>query len=190
MDTQPAKDSTILKLHLLVLRCQVGDMTAFRQLYQMFNGRTLGFLKSFVKGPEAEDLNQELWLTVYQRVATLTNANGFRTWLFQCARNKALDYLRSNSRLRAFREALESVMETEEIIDWDTLREFDVGGALSKGLEQLSAIHREVLVLNYLEGMDYEEIALITGCSSGTVKSRIHHAKSNLKKLMTNKNEL
>lgn len=176
---------TKLKLHLLVLRCQVGEASAFRELHDLFASRTLRFLKSFVSAAEAEDLNQELWLTVYHRIASLYNINGFKTWLFQAARNKALDYLRSINRFDTFYEAFKA--ETGEATATDDLSELNLSEFLKEGLEQLSNTHREVLVLHFLEGMDYEEIALIAGCSLGTVKSRAFNAKQHMKNSINSK---
>ncbi len=170
-----------------MLRCQVGEVSAFRELHGMFADRTLRFLKSIVSATEAEDLNQELWLVVYKRIAGLFNVDGFKTWLFQAARNKALDYLRSTNRFDVFYEAFK--VQTEPLVTGvaDGLPEFDVTRYLQEGLEQLSNTHREVLMLHFLEGMDYEEIALIAGCSVGTVKSRAHHAKLKLKNFINTK---
>jgi RNA polymerase sigma-70 factor (ECF subfamily) len=55
---------------------------------------------------------------------------------------------------------------------------------LERGLNALSPEHCEALVLRYFEEMDYEEIALATGCSPGTVRSRIHYGKQALRKLL------
>ncbi|MCE7991596.1 MAG: RNA polymerase sigma factor [Roseivirga sp.] len=176
-----------LRQHLLILRCQVGEVSAFRELYAMFAGRTLRFLKSFVSAPVAEDLNQELWLNVYRRIASLTNADGFMTWLFQAARNKALDYLRSTNRFDAFYETFKAEAEPPVTKATFELPESEMNGYLKEGLEHLSNTHREVLVLHFLEGMDYEEIALISGCSLGTVKSRAHNAKLKLKNFINTK---
>ncbi|GAB5527129.1 MAG: sigma-70 family RNA polymerase sigma factor [Roseivirga sp.] len=184
------KESTLqttkLKQHLLILRCQVGEASAFRELYDLFANRTLRFLKSFVSAPVAEDLNQELWLVVYKRIAGLSNIDGFKTWLFQAARNKALDHLRSTNRFDVFYEAFKT--EAAPLVtDVAEISAPDMNGYLKEGLEHLSNTHREVLVLHFLEGMDYEEIALIAGCSIGTVKSRAHNAKLKLKNFINRK---
>lgn len=176
-----------LKQHLLVLRCQVGEVSAFRELHGLFADRTLRFLKSFVSAPVAEDLNQELWLVVYKRIAGLSNADGFKTWLFQAARNKALDHLRSTNRFDVFYEAFKTEAEPLVTDADDELAGPDMNGYLKEGLEHLSNTHREVLVLHFLEGMDYDEIALIAGCSIGTVKSRAHNAKLKLKNFINTK---
>ncbi|WP_323757768.1 RNA polymerase sigma factor [Roseivirga sp.] len=168
-----------------VLRCQAGDETAFRQLYFRYKPRTFAFLKGLVKGVEAEDLNQEVWLTVYRRITSLTNTNGFRMWLFQVARNRALDYFRQNKKLLELQEATQVAPEErgEEQPFYDGEDE-ELKIRLRACLEKLPQRHREVLILSFLEGMDYEEIGLITGCSIGTVKSRMHHAKMKLKYLI------
>ncbi|KYG78729.1 RNA polymerase sigma factor [Roseivirga echinicomitans] len=173
-----------------VLRCQAGDETAFRQLYSRYKPRTFAFLKGLVKSVEAEDLNQEVWLTVYRRIASLTNATGFRMWLFQIARNRALDYFRQNKKLSELQEATQVSPEVgSEGQPFDAGEDQELKMRLRACLEKLSQRHREVLILSYLEGMDYEEIGLITGCSIGTIKSRMHHAKMKLKYLINIKIE-
>ena len=177
-----------VKQYLLVMRCQVGDESAFLELYQLFGDRTLRFLNGLVKGPQAEDINQEVWITVYKKISGLSNVQGFRMWLFQIARNEALDYFRKTNRLREFQEALSLVPEIVEDQESSTNNEIDVELTfLRSSLDELPQRHTEVLVLNYLEGMDYEEIGLIVGCSVGTIKSRIHNAKAKLKYLINKK---
>jgi RNA polymerase sigma-70 factor (ECF subfamily) len=61
-----------LGLHFLVLRCQTGDEQAFARLFERFRPRTLAHLKSLV-GEDAEDVQQEVWLTVYRNLGSLSN---------------------------------------------------------------------------------------------------------------------
>jgi RNA polymerase sigma-70 factor (ECF subfamily) len=65
-----------LQLHVLVLRCQAGDENAFAQLFDRFASRTLAHLRSFV-GDDAEDVQQEVWLTVYRSLRGLSNPGAF-----------------------------------------------------------------------------------------------------------------
>lgn len=175
-----------LKLNFLVLRSQVGNEQAFKQLYQQFSSGTLRYLQSFVNGEEAQDLNQEIWLIVYHRIASLTNADRFRTWLFQITRNKALDNFRTTKRMNEFYEVLKK--DTQQTTD-NEKDDFQIENnhLLKEALKEISYTHREVVILNFFEGMDYQEISLILGCSVGTVRSRIHNAKNNIKKLITAK---
>lgn len=179
--------SVELKLYFLIMRVQVGDAQAFQELYQLFHKSSLRFLQNLVKGEEAQDLNQELWLTIYKQVAGLAEPRRFKTWLFQIARNKAMDYFRSSKRLNEFHDMLAS--DSEALVSVPSIDfEPDNNAKLQLALTKVSTKLREALVLNYFEGMDYEEIALITGCSVGTVKSRIHNAKSKIKELIKTKN--
>ncbi len=172
-----------LKLNLLVLRAQAGDELAFKDLYQRFCEGSLRFLQSIVKGEEAEDLNQEVWISVYQRIASLSNAAGFKIWLFQITRNKALDNYRNSKRMKEFHDMLK--LEAEEISEYEE-SDFQMqnNDLLQEALLKISPIRREAIVLNYFEGMDYQEISLIMGCSVGTVRSRIHHAKKKIKEIL------
>lgn len=167
-------------LHLLVLRCQIGDEVAFARLMDQYGDRTLRYLRGLV-GEAAEDVQQEVWLTVYRRIATLARPTAFRTWLFRTTRHRALDHLRKEKR-------------EHELIDDAPIATVDVAAecsdspltdSLLDALDRLGAIHREVLQLRYRDDMPYAEIALVMGCSVGTVRSRLHHARQRLQAVVT-----
>ena len=169
-------------LHLAVLRCQTGDERAFAKLMEQFGPRTLGYLRGLVSDA-ADDVQQEVWLSVYRNIATLANPSAFRTWLFRITRHRALDFLR---RARREQELLADVtLETGSASaaaandDQDTLSD-----AMRGALDRLPAAQRDVLLLRYLSDLSYGEIALIVGCSIGTVRSRLHYAKQQLHDLI------
>lgn len=173
-----------LKTSFLVLRAQVGDDSAFAELYRKFGSRTLRLLSGLLKSDEAQDLNQEVWLTVYRRIASLEDALRFRTWLFQISRNRALDHFRSTKRLDELQDILNTDSE-EATLHTDDVLEVQSRDLIERVLEKLSPRLREAIVLNYFEGMDYEEMALILGVSLGTVKSRIYNAKKSIRTFIT-----
>ncbi len=168
-----------------MLRCQVGDEAAFFELYNLFSERTLRYLQGLLDYQSAEDVHQEVWLSVYQKVSALVNPKGFRTWLYQITRNRAIDYLRRSKRHPELLDSVKEVVEeyTNEAAGED-LTDAEVK-SLEKAMEQLNTKHRDVLILKYWEEMSYEEISLILGCSIGTVRSRIYNAKENLKKILS-----
>lgn len=170
-----------VRLSVLVLRCQAGDDTAFSELYREFGSGTRRYLSGLLDDESARDLNQEVWLTVFKRISSLDNLEGFRAWLFQTARYRALDYLRRTKRRS---ELLES--RHDEIAKSTSGASATKEGPaliedLKSSLEKLPAIHREVVILRYWEDLTYAEIALIIGCPVGTIRSRIHHAKTKLR---------
>lgn len=181
------KKSLELKINLLVLRCQVGDQQAFKELCVRFSPMTLSFLQSLVKSEEASDLNQEVWISVYQRIASLDDVSRFKYWLYQITRNKAMDYFRKHQRMDYFDESIH-VAPIQSPITYEDDNNLIHHKRIHKAREDLSPKLNEVVELYYFQGMDYEEIALIIGYSMGTVKSRIHNAKNKIKEWL-NKNQ-
>ncbi len=169
-------------LHLLVVRCQAGDDEAFATLLERFGPRTLRYLQRLI-GEEAEDVHQEVWLGVYRRIGQLASPGAFVTWLFSVTRNGAVDHLRRRRRARELLEdvAAESMvrgeyMANEQNATADMPDRLD-GTELSALIAALPPVHREVILLRYVEELSYAEIAAVVGRSIGTVKSRLHHAR-------------
>ena len=171
-----------LRLHLLVLRCQAGDDRAFAELHSRFAGPSLRYLKGLVD-EDAEDVHQDLWLTIYRRIRGLSNPRAFRTWLFQATRHRAIDALRRRKRERDLLQdvSLEAMADDapEEPEQHPALDDPGLAGVI----RELAPAQREVLLLRFQDDMSYAEIALVIGCSIGTVKSRLHHAKRRLSEL-------
>ena len=170
-------DAAELALQFLVLRCQTGDERAFEQLLEQFGDRTHRYLRGLV-GDAAEDVQQEVWFAVYRGIASLAAPSAFRTWLFRTTRHRALDYLRTRKR----EDELLADADVDSIQDIVAAPDIEPAAtALAwERLDQLSPAHREVLVLRYRDDMSYEQIALVTGSSLGTVRSRLHYAKRRL----------
>jgi RNA polymerase sigma-70 factor (ECF subfamily) len=122
---------------------------------------------------EADDVLQEVWLDVFRSVARLKDVGAFRGWLYQIARTRALKVFRKR-RLQFEPIEAEQLVDAEQNAD-----EFSADEAqrVHTALDKLPAVHREVLVLRYIEDMSYEEIAAIVSCQIGTVRSRLHYAK-------------
>lgn len=170
-----------LREYLLVMRCQVGDERAFSDLFDRFALRTLRYLRGLLGVDLAADAQQEVWLTVFRGIGRLTNPGAFRTWLYQVTRHRAIDFLRREKRESELLATMDDMEEgpsedPPELPHWPVEHR-----SVEAGLAELSAAHREVLLLRYWEEMSYAEIALISGCSVGTVRSRLHHAKRRLR---------
>ncbi|HWP70015.1 MAG TPA: sigma factor, partial [Gemmatimonadaceae bacterium] len=97
-DATRADHAEDLALRLLVLRCQAGDEAAFAKLMTTFEERTLGYLRGIIGGDDADDVQQEVWLSVYRHLADLADPGAFRTWLFRTTRHRAIDFLRKRKR--------------------------------------------------------------------------------------------
>jgi RNA polymerase sigma-70 factor (ECF subfamily) len=132
----------------------------------------------------AEDALQDVWLDVFKSVARLAEPAAFSTWIYRIARDRAYRHLRRRRRHRPIEdvEPVSSARDEEEFSQEDAER-------IHASLDQLAPEHREVLVLRFLEGMSYDQIAQVVDCRLGTVKSRIHYAKGALRRILQRSNE-
>lgn len=163
-----------LSERVLVLRCQAGDDAAFEQLVVEFSPRLRYFLRRVMREADCtEDVLQDVWIQVFRGLRTLADAGAFRSWLYRIARDRAYREFRKRSPPIQLPQDLDVAIESDfgSDIPLESIEQIHVA------LDQLVQEHREVLVLRFLEDMSYVDIAKVTGCPLGTVRSRIHYAK-------------
>ena len=162
---------------LLVLRCQAGDEAAFEELVARYHPRLRYYLRRLLPRPDhADDVLQEVWLAAYRALPRLTDPAALAAWLYRIARDKASVQWRSRppERLLEVSDLVEEPSQDNEFGQEDAQE-------IHASLDQLGPEQREVLVLRFLEDMSYEQIAKVTGCPIGTVRSRLYYAKSALR---------
>jgi RNA polymerase sigma-70 factor, ECF subfamily len=159
----------------LVLRSQVGDELAFQELLILYGPRLLLFARKMMQSSPhlVEDVTQEIWLALYKGLPGLRDVGKFRPWAFRIARDRI--YREFRRQRIAFQKMAE--LQSEDLAEAGEVSAVVDVEELHRGLEIISPEHREVLVLCFFEDMSYEEIAGVTGCALGTVRSRIHYAK-------------
>jgi RNA polymerase sigma-70 factor, ECF subfamily len=164
---------------VLVVRCQAGDRAAFEELVALYHPRLRYFLARMAGDDRADDLLQEVWFEVYRGLARLADPGAFAAWLYRIARHRALRELRKKRQPLSSLEGIDLAEEPEE-------DDFSAEDAerVHAALGHVAPVHREVLLLRFFEGMAYEDVARVTGCSVGTVRSRIHYAKRALRRAM------
>ena len=170
-----------LSEHLVVLRCQVGEESAFEMLFERYNCRLLYYLRRLLgTSGLAEDVLQTVWLRVIRKIGTLEEPRALRTWLYRIAHNEAVQQLRKSGRAIALEEMEETLgvaPQEEDARPLDTAQ-------VHMALDEISPAHRAVLTLRFMNDLSYTEIAGVVGCSVGTIRSRIHYAKRALRKQM------
>lgn len=166
---------------LLVLRSQLGDSDAFRELLQRYDLRLRCFVRRrAANGDEGDDLIQEIWTDVFRQLPRLSDAGAFRGWLYRIAHGKTALALRQTLRQPQTVDNLDDVACPTDEPTFTA----DDAAAIHAALNELSADHREVLILRFLEDMSCEEIGQIVACPPGTVRSRLHYAKLEVKRLL------
>jgi len=179
----PGLDDDAVVEQLLVLRAQMGARDAYAGLVHRYDARLLFYLRRLLGSPAAaEDVRQDVWLTVVRKLNTLDNPAAFRTWLYRVARHRGISWLRKRRREVPLEEAgpLEEVVAKNETDDASGFSA-DEATAVHVALDTLSRSHRETLGLRFLGGLTYEEMAGVLDCRVGTVRSRIHYAKAALR---------
>ena len=169
---------------MLVVRSQIGDELAFEELLSLCGPLLFGFVSQRMQAsPEiVEDLNQEIWIAIFNGLPRLRDPGKFRPWAFRIARDRIYrEYRRRKIPVESIDADLDAMAESENA---DAFLDHE---EILRGLDALSPEHRTVLVLCFLEEKSYEEISLLTGTSLGTVRSRIHYAKSALRTVLERK---
>ena len=171
-----------------VARLRKGDPEALGALLERYQNRLYRYLLRMVREPAvAEDLFQQTWLRVAERVRHYDPRRGFEPWLFTVARNLAIDYLR-----RYRPESLDEPLSSGE------LREEHIAGGgasalerviaderaaqLAEAMQMLPAVYREVLTLRFEEEMKLEEIAEVLAAPLSTVKTRLRRGLEGLRR--------
>lgn len=173
----------------LIQRILNGDQNAFATLVRKYQQQihTLAWKKTG-DFQIAEDIVQETFLQVYQKLETLEGPTQFTGWLYQIAHRRCIAWLRKN---RIQTEPLEetdiSEIETEAYSEYVATEQAKTTAEaqrdlVEKLLAKLKERDREVIMLHYFEEMSSPEIGKSLGVSENTIKSRLHRAKQQLKK--------
>jgi RNA polymerase sigma-70 factor (ECF subfamily) len=131
----------------------------------------------------AEDLTQETFAAAWERIATFQGRSTLATWLHRIAYTKFIDGQRSERRVALLHERVPAVtiMPTDPL---DSAMAADENRRLYGALDELDDGDRTLLVLHYLQGMSYSEMALVLDQPNGTVKWRTREALNGLRKLL------
>jgi RNA polymerase sigma-70 factor, ECF subfamily len=166
-----------------------GQKRAFTLLVERYNGRLLNFVHRITGDRErSEDLVQETFIRVYRHLHRFDQSKKFSTWVYTIASNLAKNELRNRSRnpLVLFQTIKKNWDADERPLEWedntyrpdDLFRKRHLRQMVEQAVAQLPEHHRTVFILREMEGKTYEEIAEITNCNLGTVKSRLNRARN------------
>jgi RNA polymerase sigma-70 factor (ECF subfamily) len=172
-----------------------GDSRAFGELVDRYDKRLLNFVYRTVGDRErGQDLVQETFVRVYRHLHRFDQTKKFSTWIYTIAGNLAKNELRNRSRnpLVLFQTIKKNWAADHRPLEWedtklrpdDLFRKRHLKELVEQSVAQLPEHHRIVFVLRELEGKTYEEIADITGCNLGTVKSRLNRARNNFARII------
>lgn len=163
---------------LLVARAQSGEEAAFTFLVRRWNPKLVGFCyKLSGNADAARDIAQETWVAVVRGLKKLDDPARFRGWLYRIATNKAADHIRALQRNRRKENEMGQMAAITETRN-DGPEE---GLALKTLIDRLAPERKALLILFYVEGLSLAELAEVFEAPTGTIKSRLHSAREDLK---------
>jgi RNA polymerase sigma-70 factor (ECF subfamily) len=179
----PPEALSPLQEGLLVSRAQAGDSAAFRTLILSLEARLFYFIRRFVRDEHrAADILQDVWLTAFQKLRRLREPAAFRSWVYRIAHDRAATITRRESRSA---KTLTVDVADAAVASVDEFTRREQAAAVHRASDRLSAEHRAVITLRFLEDLSLAAIAEILREPLGTVKSRLHYAKESLRLLLT-----
>jgi RNA polymerase sigma-70 factor (ECF subfamily) len=155
----------------LIAACQRGEREAFRELFELYQHRVYSVALHYSGEPgAARDITQQVFLKLFTRIGQFRGQSEFTTWLYRLVANTCLDEHRRERRFVPFDETGEGqIKRTAESLE-DHYSRLE----LSAALRELKPHLRLALLLKYVEGMSYEEIARALDCRPGTIASRLN----------------
>ncbi|OGT30496.1 MAG: RNA polymerase sigma factor RpoE [Gammaproteobacteria bacterium RBG_16_51_14] len=170
----------------LIDRVKRGDKSAFDLLVLKYQHRITNLVSRFVRNPsDAQDVTQEAFIKAYRALPNFRGESAFYTWMYRIAVNTAKNYLAVQSRRPI--EAEQDISEIEQIEGDNALKEQatpenmllrdELQATVIRAIENLPADLQMALTLREIEGLSYDEIAVVMECPIGTVRSRIFRAR-------------
>ncbi len=159
---------------ILVLDCQSGSVKAMEILVSRWQKRLWQYAYNLTGNVDASwDITQESWLSIIKGLRKLHDPARFRAWAYRITTNKSIDWIRKSKNIK--RVGLEEIQEQQSIQKKDS--------GIKELMDKLDIGKKVVLSLYYFEQLTVPEISTALKIPKGTVKSRLHSARKELKKL-------
>src|SRR4051794_39757853 len=162
--------------------CRRGEPDAFRALFEAYKNRVYSIALRF-SGDEAAamDIAQDTFIKLFSGIQDFRGDSAFETWVYRVVVNCCLDRRRKLDRLVPLADELIATLRASGDMLAELLRN-EMAERIRSAVEKLSPDMRIVVVLRYTEGMSYDQIADVLGCSAGTVASRLNRAHKALER--------
>jgi RNA polymerase sigma-70 factor, ECF subfamily len=174
----------------LLTASRSGDKEALQSLFIQNQKRVFSVALNFFGGDQdtAKDITQQVFLKIFGRIAMFRGEAEFTTWLYRITINACLDEQRKTRRFLPFSDFFGfGETRTQD----DRVYRHEIADQVQKALAELKPKFRLPILLKYVEGLSYEEIARVLECSPGTIASRLNRAHKMLaNKLRHLKNEI
>lgn len=169
----------------LVRMCQNGNPRAFDELVTRHQDRVYTAVCRFCGNAEdACDITQRAFINAYRKIQEFQGDSTFSTWIYRIAFNQAISFRREHKRdaMSIYSKDDELITEpAEEQNPTEAMESREIQKKVQQALDQLEEADRQIILLKDLQGHSYDEIAEIMQVPKGTVRSRLHRARLELK---------
>ena len=163
-----------------VAKAASGDVRAFEALYQMHLPKVHSLVRRMSGGRDADELTQDVFVRVWQKLGSFRGDSAFATWLHRLAVNVVIERFRQETTRRQRMHDGEEIFETLAA----PLRSDDAGIDFEAAIETLPDGARRVFVLHDVEGYKHREIGTLLEISAGTSKAQLHRARMMLRRYL------
>jgi len=170
--------------------CQQGDRAAFQLLFETYKDKVFSIAVYSSGGDRAlaDDVTQQIFLKLFTAIRQFRGDSEFTTWLYRMVVNACLDEHRRRRRWLPLGETVVMRNPSEKKSQEKQYARREISEAVQAAIGELKPKFRLPILLKYIEGLSYEEIASVMGCSKGTVASRLNRGHSQLAKRLAHLN--
>ena len=170
--------------------CQQGDRAAFQLLFETYKDKVFSIAVYSSGGDRtvADDITQQIFLKLFTAIRQFRGDSEFTTWLYRLVVNACLDERRRRRRLLPWGETVAMRNPSDKKPQEKQYARLEVQEAVQAAIGELKPKFRLPILLKYIEGLSYDEIASVMGCSKGTVASRLNRGHSQLAKRLSHLN--
>jgi len=169
----------------LVLLCQKSNPDAFAELVGRHQDRIYSSISRFCGNAEdASDITQRAFINAFRKIGEFKNDAAFSTWIYRIAFNQAISFRRENKRAAVSIYSKDDELLAEPSEDrnpTENLESQETQKKVQQALDLLEDADRQIILLKDLQGASYDEIADVLQIPKGTVRSRLHRARLELK---------
>ncbi len=156
--------------------CQRGDREAFRLLFETYQSKVYSISLYYFKGDEssARDVTQAVFLKLMSKIEQFRRDAEFTTWLYRLVANACMDEQRKRRRFLPFGDAFMSGQVVEKKGQEERYERIELADSVKIAIGELRPKLRLPMLLKYVEGLSYDEMAEVLDCSKGTIASRLN----------------
>ena len=172
----------------LIAGIAAGDRRAFRTFFDVYGPRIFRYaVRTIGDVGKAEEVTNDVMLEVWKNAARFERRSSVSTWIIGIARHKSLNAIRGKQHVTVdIEDVAEQISDEGAAVESGEAERdrAEMRRVLRAAVAKLSPEHKDVVELTFFHGHSYEEIAQIVGCPENTVKTRMFHAKKQLKTLL------